>query len=196
MFEPVCDKLNAASVEICTRIFPLGFDVTDNAPNTFEELTVALANHGRMAIWTGDYHDTVFGDTEIWREFRAWHDWCHYRYNLQFNLPDEHAVCHVQAAQLVRLYGRGEDVAQMIATMFCVILDTLEQPLAGNNPESWWQFGRDNYGRWLPYARRLLERQGLSDLDAIRLSKEAYTWRAELGPAVPPEAAPAVVEAA
>lgn len=188
--QPVSQELNDASIEICTRIFPFGFDVTDDAPNSFDELSDALRHTGRMAIWAGDFSHTAFADTEAWREFRAWHDWVHYRYDLRFSLPDEHAVCHVQAAQLVRLYGRGENVAKMVAVLFCTILDTLEQPLSGNTPADWWEFARDNWERWLPYARKLVGEQGVTDVAALRYAANCYAIRAEVGPPVSAQAAP------
>ena len=86
---------------------------------------------GRLAIWDGDHKDTCFGDTETWRQFRALHDWVHYRYGCSFTMEGEHEGLHIQADQIMRILGRGDDVLDMITLAFCNIIGPLEAAMVG-----------------------------------------------------------------
>lgn len=185
MQKPILQSFNDAIVYIATRLFPLGFDVFNAAPNSYEELRASMERTNRLAIWTGDYTDSAFADSEVWRQFRAWHDWTHYRYGCGFNMLGEHEACHVQAGQLRRLYGSGEDVAQMVALLFQSILGPLEQQAAGIKVESNYQLSLDQWESWLPYARRVLAEQGDSDNAALAYARRCYDLRAEVGPPIP-----------
>lgn len=181
--QPMNAQLNDATNLIASRIFPLGFDIAHAAPNTMAELHTAMNHLGRMAIWDGEYEDTCFADTETWRQFRAWHDWVHYRYDCAFTLPGEHKALHIQAAQIMRCYGRGEDAVSMIALMFCNILGPLEAAERGEPKVSGRQFCEANWESWVPYAREITTNQGPTDVDAIRFAVTAYDLRATVGPA-------------
>lgn len=180
--QPMIPLFNDATNMIASRIFPLGFDICHAAPNRVDDLHTAMNYLGRMAIWDGEHEDTCFGDTETWRQFRAWHDWVHYRYDGAFTLPGEHKVLHIQAGQLMRCYGRADDVIDMIALMFCNILGPLEAAAAGKAGVSGREFCEANWESWKPYARELVNEQGQTDVDAIRFSERAYEMRARLGP--------------
>lgn len=193
---PVNPQFNEACVRVASYVFPLGFDVYRGAPNTGPELNHLMDLYGRMAIWSGDYSTTCFADTETWWQFRAWHDWVHYRFGCQFNMPGEHMACHIQAGQLMRLFGRGEDVTRMIALLFCNVIGQLESGMAGAPVADGHAYCDANAEAWLPYARHIVEVQGRTDLDAIRFSQDAYVLRDNLGPPVPPEARPVPLQEA
>lgn len=190
---PLNPQFNDACAHIASYIFPLGFDVCRSAPNTIPELHTAMDLYGRMAIWSGDHSSTCFADTETWWQFRAWHDWVHYRYGAGFTMPDEHAACHIQAGQLMRLYGRGEDVVQMIALLFCNIIGQLEAGMAGKPVTDGHAFCAENVAAWVAYARKIVEEQGRTDVDAKRYGKSCYALRDSAGPPVPWRARPASV---
>lgn len=181
---PMNQAFNDATNCIAARIFPLGFDICRAAPNTMTELEAALNIHGRMAIWDGEWEDTCFADTETWRQFRAWHDWVHYRYDCAFSLPGEHKALHIQAGQLMRLFGRGEDVVEMIALMFCNIVGPLEAAEEGLPKVSGREFCERHVGDWMDYAAEIVAKQGPTDVDAIAFAANAYEMRRRLGPPV------------
>ena len=103
MTAPLCTHLNAAVVAMAGRLFPTGFDVTDDeqaAPASLEALNEHLANTGRMLVWSGGSDKTIFGAPEINHAFRAWHDWCHWHLQAEFNDKGEYAVYVQQCAHL------------------------------------------------------------------------------------------------
>jgi hypothetical protein len=190
---PVDPAFNAAVHCIAAHIFPLGFDVRKAAPNTFDELHSQMDVMGRMSIWSGDYTRSAFADTETWWQFRAWHDWVHYRYGAGFNMPGEHVACHIQAGQLMRLYGRTDDVVRMIAVLFCNVIGPLESAMAHRPVTDAHAYTVDNVGSWMPYAAKVVAEQGYTDADAVEYAKQAYLLRDTVGPRVPWQARPAEV---
>jgi len=184
--QPINPQFNDCSNFIASQIFPLGFERCHRAPNTMNELHTWCNIMGRMAIWDGDYTHTCFADSETWLQFRAWHDWIHQRFDCEFSLPGEHKACHIQAAQLMRLYGRGEDVRDMIALMFCEILSKLEYIVEnGSGVEDGHAYTAAEWHNWKDYAQNILDNQGITDVDAIKFAEKAYDYRAEFGPKVP-----------
>lgn len=71
--------VDEASVAMAKKFFPTGFDVSDNAPNTYEDLVKHYHETGRMTVWSGGSDKTIFGDEKSNYAFRAWHDLCHLR---------------------------------------------------------------------------------------------------------------------
>lgn len=186
--EPMNPLFNTATNLITARIFPVGFDVCHSAPNRLEDLHTALNYFGRMSIWDGEREDTCFGDTETWRQFRAWHDWVHYRYDCAFSMEGEHKALHIQAGQLMRLYGRADDVIEMVALLFCNIIGPLEAADAGLPKVSGREFCEANWQNWVPYAREVVAAQGPTDVDAINYAKTCWDLRAKFGPEIPQRA--------
>lgn len=190
MVAPVNPEFNKACVFIASQIFPLGFDVRHNAPNSMEELNESMNSLNRMAIWSGDYSNSCFGDSETWFQYRAWHDWIHYRFSCPFTLPGEHMALHIQTGQLIRLYGRGDNVADMVALMFAATLGPLECAEAGKAVTDAHEFCATTWRDWLPYAKHLLSLPITTDPDFRASAEDAYSFRAKFGPPVPPEAMP------
>lgn len=186
MLKPINQAFNNACLYIATRLFPLGFDVCANAPNSMQSLADSMNRLGRMAIWSGDHtRASCFADSEVWLQFRAWHDWIHYRFSCAFCMLGEHEACHIQAGQLRRLYGEGEDVAEMVALLFTTVIDPLEYAAAGQPIQVGLEHARANWRAWLPYARHVLATQGESDYAAKLFAADYLGFRAEHGPKIP-----------
>ena len=100
-------QFNAAVLTICNRVLPAGYDVADDAPNTYEELINYLDAGRRMLVYSGGAERTIYGDPEVNYAFRAWHDWCHWRGRHDFSLAGENATCAMQGKNLVALYGES-----------------------------------------------------------------------------------------
>lgn len=184
--QPVNPDFNNWSCFIASQIFPLGFDVYPGAPNSMKELITCCRITKRLAIWSGDYTQSCFADSETWLNFRAWHDFIHQRYDCPFTLEGEHKACMIQAGQLMRLYGRGEDVRDVIALMFSEILSKLEHIVECGSPvKDGHAFVARVWKDWIPYAQNIIDNQGITDVDAINFAKNAYQFRDKFGPKVP-----------
>lgn len=100
-------QFNAAILVVCRRILPAGFDVTDNAPQTYEELVAHLIAGNRMTVYSVGAERMIYGDPEVNYAFRAQQDWCHWRVRHDFSLEGERATCEMQARHLVAQYGKS-----------------------------------------------------------------------------------------
>ena len=120
--QPLDTGLNAAIMHISTKLFPTGFDVSADAPATFEELTAHLDAGKRMVVFSGGSGATIYADPEVNWCFRAWHDWCHWRGNYPLSLKGERATCAMQAQHLLTLYGNGPQVRRWIRIIHAEII--------------------------------------------------------------------------
>ena len=120
--QPLDTSLNVAIMHIATKLFPMGFDVSPDAPNTFEELKTHLDAGKRMLVFSGGSDATIYGDPEVNWCFRAWHDWCHLRGNHSLSLAGEQATCAMQAQHLLSLYGKGPNVRRWISIIHAEII--------------------------------------------------------------------------
>ena len=91
--------------KIAERLFPQGFDVSHDAPNSYLDLAVHVARTGRMLVTDGVTDDDAFDTAETWHAFRAWHDWCHLKGGYGFDLPGECTTVRLQSAMLFSVYG-------------------------------------------------------------------------------------------
>src|SRR3712207_4164474 len=98
--QPLDSDLNGAILRIASRLFPDGFDVSPDAPSTFEELKAHLDAGNRMVVWSGGSEKTIYVDPTVNYAFRAWHDWHHWRHSLPFTPDGERAVCELQCRDL------------------------------------------------------------------------------------------------
>ncbi len=98
---------NAAVLTICNRVLPGGFDVSDTAPATYDELVAHLDAARRMLVYNGASERTIYGDAEVNYAFRAWHDWCHWRGRYDFSYEGERAACAMQGDHLIARYGES-----------------------------------------------------------------------------------------
>jgi hypothetical protein len=106
--EPLDLAFNAAVVSIARRLFPYGFDVSDQAPRTFDELKALFDADKRLVVYSGGSSSTIYADPGVNYAFRAWHDWSHWVGHHDLTFPGEVAVCKRQQADLVELYGDNE----------------------------------------------------------------------------------------
>ena len=113
----------AACLAIAARLFPLGFDVAETAPETLEAVTASVES-GRLTVYSGGSDATIWDDAEVNYAFRAWHDWTHWRYQRPFE--GETAVARQQVADLARVYGRTPDVENMGALLLCEVIGQAE----------------------------------------------------------------------
>lgn len=111
--DPDMDK---ACIEIAKRLMPDGYDVADDAPNTFEDLVDRVGKTGKMVVWSGASDKTIFGSPEANYAFRAWHDICHLRGMHRFTPEGELATLKEQIADVRRFIGAGPK-ADRIATL-------------------------------------------------------------------------------
>jgi len=98
-------ELNLAIHHITSRLLPTGFDVSENAPATFEGLIAHLDNGKRMVVFSGGSTATIYADPDINYAFRAWHDFCHWRGEHDLSLDGEAATCLMQCRHLRHFYS-------------------------------------------------------------------------------------------
>lgn len=102
MFQPLpfSTELNCAVLKIANRLFPTGFDVSDDAPESLTELVGIIENTGRMVVSDANSESTIFGSVEVNCAFRAWHDWCHWKGRFPFTLEGERQAYEMQIEHL------------------------------------------------------------------------------------------------
>jgi hypothetical protein len=110
MKSPFDPLLNVAIVHIASRLLPDGFDVSDEAPDTYEKLKAHLCAGKRMIVWSGGSEATVYGHRSVNFSFRAWHDFCHWDGGHDFTLEGEIAACEMQCQHLFEFYGECERI--------------------------------------------------------------------------------------
>lgn len=172
MKEPLNTKLNWAVNVITAATFPFGYDIRPNAPNTFDECCEEFRLTGKISIWDGDFSNTGFGDTETWRNFRAWHDYVHVRYNFLFTMPGEYAAATFQSFQLYRLLGRDNEAIDAVAQVWAELIGPLEAKLHNHTVPCARQFVREQKPVWRPLADKLAMLSCQSTVDALRIAAE------------------------
>ena len=110
--------LNVAVVHITAKVLPSGFDVSEIAPSSYDELVAHFESGKRLTVYSGGSDHTIFGDPEVNHHFRAWHDWCHYTGKHDFSMRGEYAVYEMQCGHLVALYGDGEQTRRWRSILF------------------------------------------------------------------------------
>jgi hypothetical protein len=100
--------LNVAVLVIAGRLFPGSFDVSDDAPDTYDKLVALFESGRRFVVYKAGSANTIFGDPAVNHHFRAWHDWCHWKGRHDFSMRGELAVHEMQSAHLVTVYGDCE----------------------------------------------------------------------------------------
>ena len=114
---PLSVRFNVAVLHIAGRILPNGFDVSENAPQTFDSLVAHYEKTGRILVWNGASEKTIFADSEINFAFRAWHDSKHILGNHDFTIPGEMAALELQQADIRAIFDGAT------ADYFCAIVD-------------------------------------------------------------------------
>lgn len=114
--QPLSTPFNIAVQCISNIVLPMGFDISPNAPGTFEEITAYHAKTGRVCVWDGASDNTIFADAGINHAFRAWHDSKHILNGYDFTREGEIATARAQQSDIRALYDGSR------ADAFCAIL--------------------------------------------------------------------------
>ena len=135
--------LNIAVLVIAGRLFPGSFDVSDDAPDTYEGLVALFESGRRLVVYKGGSDNTIFGDPTVNYHFRAWHDWCHWQGRHDFSLAGEYAVYEMQCAHLVTVYGDDETTHRWQRILFADgIGQKLHHEQHGSFPQNQMEFVR------------------------------------------------------
>ena len=116
--EPLSTAFNAAVMAMTNRLMPTGYDVAENAPSTLAELQAHVKATGRICVWNRASDKTIFACPEQNWAFRAWHNWCHYKYDLEFNEAGKRKACDIQKQHIQEYYGYG-----LQSQLFCDLLE-------------------------------------------------------------------------
>ena len=122
MKSPFDPSLNDAILHIASRIYPNGFDISAEAPDTYEKLKAHLDAGKPMIVWSGGSEATVYGHSSVNFAFRAWHDFCHWKGGHDFTLEGEIAACEMQCQHLFQFYGDCERTRQWSALLRAEII--------------------------------------------------------------------------
>lgn len=117
MNNPLSRGFNVAVQTITRRIFPCGYDVSDNAPEDYDSLLSHHKKTGRVLVWSGASDQTIFACRETNYSFRAWHDSKHILRKLPFTQAGECAAMKAQQSDICALYDGPQ------ADYYYVILD-------------------------------------------------------------------------
>ncbi len=106
---PLDRSFNVVVNQVASRLFPTGFDVGPDAPDTFVKLKARLDSGARMLVWDGASDKTIFDCPETNYAFRAWHDWLHWKLGADFTHQGERVVMLAMQDQVISLYGRASE---------------------------------------------------------------------------------------
>lgn len=172
MRDPFNIHLNVAAMTFARDLWPHGFKVDRyGAAETLEALAFQVTHDGQITVSDAHCETTIFADPEVNVNFRAWHDWAHWRYSLGFDLAGERAAAMVQAAQVCRRFGPDGD---MLALLFCEVIGQSEHYAAhGEFPRDQVEFTHTYLPFFQPMAAdfaNLDAAGGLTDRQAIRVA--------------------------
>ena len=114
---PAMDKAFNHMVMTMANLTAPCWTVSDDAPETFDELVKVSEQRGQIVVWNGESDNTIFGEPEFNWAFRAWHDSAHIRTGAGFTLDGEKMACEQQIEDMFQRYGKSERTerwAQMI----------------------------------------------------------------------------------
>jgi len=101
-------SFNQAVLNITAQFLPQGFDVSLDAPSTYQRLKAHVARTGRLLVFGGASDRTIYGDPAVNHAFRAWHDFCHLEGGFDTSFVGEVATCRLQTRQLLTKYGDSD----------------------------------------------------------------------------------------
>jgi hypothetical protein len=123
---PLSIRFNVAVLAIAAKLFPAGFDVASDAPDTFEKLASHVEKTGRMLVWNGASDNTIFGDAEVNYAFRAWHDWCHLSGGCEFTPEGEMNAALIQIDHIRSVYGYTPDADNMVLLVWAEVVGQVQ----------------------------------------------------------------------
>lgn len=175
MNPPFSLLLNCATQTFARRLFPMGYDVVPGQPYTdAADLVKQVRATGRLEVSSDYAARTIYGDADVNQDARAWHDWVHFRYGLEFDLAGETVAAFVQLSQLVRDYGTEYEAGALL------MIETLGQVLHHNTHGSFpvdqadFALGQLQAGVWLSVVRDLMdemEEHETTDQGAMALAR-------------------------
>jgi hypothetical protein len=115
MLDPAFDT---AVLACAARALPNGFDISPDAPATFDALATHWRDTGRVCVWDGASDSTIFGSPSVNYAFRAWHDWHHIAGQYPFTREGERLAMLAQQRDIRTLYRYTRQ-----ADWFCRILE-------------------------------------------------------------------------
>lgn len=129
-------ELNVAVLLIARRLFPASFDVSEDAPSTYEALKAHFESGKRYVVYSGGSDRTIFGDRHVNYHFRAWHDWCHWKGGHDFSVRGEYETFRMQHRHLVTIYGDNDTTRRWRSILFADIIgQRLHEKLCGHFPD-------------------------------------------------------------
>lgn len=92
--------LEDCTLAMAAQCWPMGYDVSNVAPDTYAALRRINIATGTVLVWNGASEDTIYSCPAVNYAARAWHDWCHLRGDYDFSMDGEAATCRMQVNML------------------------------------------------------------------------------------------------
>ena len=105
--------LNNVVKKCCDYYHTGGFAISDDAPNTFEDLKQFVNDHGYYEVYNGGCDHTIYDDPQTNYAFRAWHDYHHVTKNLDFTPLNEMKVVLLQIQDIYNLFGVNDKTIEI-----------------------------------------------------------------------------------
>lgn len=131
-FTGLSRKLNAAVLTMVSNLLPMGYDVSDIAPDTYEGLIRHTSKTGRILVWSGASDTTIYGDSEVNYAFRAWHDFVHFTYRFGFSLIGEINTYQIQRNQLLKQFGDNPETQEFVKYIHAEVVGQAEYEINFN----------------------------------------------------------------
>jgi hypothetical protein len=124
--KPLDIGFNIAVLHIASKLCPGGYQVSDDAPDTYVKPRAHLDRAKQMLVWSGGSENTIYAEPEVNWAFRAWHDWCHYRGTHDFTPEGERSVFELQRSHLLLFYGDSLQTRRRIRILRAEVIDQQE----------------------------------------------------------------------
>jgi hypothetical protein len=124
--KPLDIGLNVAVLHVANTLCPGGYQVSEDAPDTYVKLRAHLDRTKQMLVWSGGSENTIYAEPEVNWAFRAWHDWCHYYGAHPFTPEGERAVFEMQCSHLLLFYGDCLQTRQWIKILRAEVIGQQE----------------------------------------------------------------------
>jgi hypothetical protein len=177
---PVDIHLNVAVMAMANKVCPEGFIVIEkfeDAPATLDGLVAFANREGRLGIAAEDSDGTIYDDAEVNIHLRAWHDSCHYRYLLAFNVAGEAAATYLMIAQLYRVYGVSPRTLRWAELILADILGlVLHFQRSRKYPKNKRAGTLNEAKRWSVIAKEIAEKCTGPEHEALALQLSRATW--------------------
>lgn len=92
--------LDGAIVALAAQCWPMGYEVSADAPGSWEALKEYNVRTGGMCVWNGASERTIHHNPAVNYASRAWHDWCHLSGAYDFSAEGEEAACEYGLSML------------------------------------------------------------------------------------------------